>query len=62
MDENVRVIESEAVQQLPAKAPVDERVKEALERLSELRKHMPPIDGAKLIREGREMPDRGSRP
>ncbi len=37
------------------------RVEEALKRLAELRKGMPPIDAVKLIREGREMPERDSR-
>jgi hypothetical protein len=47
--------------QATAEVNVDTRVKEALKRLSELRKDLPPIDGEVLIREGREMADKGPR-
>ena len=62
MDDGVSTIERETVQQhSSAKPRVEARVEEALKRLAELRKGMPPIDAVKLIREGREMPERGSR-
>ena len=50
-----------AENQATAEVNVDMRVKEALKRLGELRKDLPPIDGVTLIREGREMADRGPR-
>ena len=62
MDDGVSTIERETVRQhSSAKPRVEARVEEALKRLAELRKGMPPIDAVKLIREGREMPERGSR-
>ena len=62
MDESVSTVERETVQQhSSAKPRVEARVEEALKRLAELRKGMPPIDAVKLVREGREMPERDSR-
>ncbi len=62
MDESVSTVERETVQQhSSAKPHMEARVEEALKRLAELRKGMPPIDAVKLIREGREMPERDSR-
>ena len=62
MDESVSTVERETVQQhSSAKPRVEARVEEALKRLAELRKGMSPIDAVKLIREGREMPERDSR-
>ena len=62
MAEEIGTMDHElAENQATAEVKVDMRVKEALKRLGELRKDLPPIDGVALIREGREMADRGPR-
>jgi hypothetical protein len=62
MAEEIGTIDHElAENEATTEVKVDLRVKEALKRLRELRKDLPPIDGMALIREGREMADRGPR-